>query len=262
MAVDLKTFAAIFFDLDGTLSNEDHPLPGATELVGRLLAAGRKIACLSNSTQSPGRVVRRLQGVGIGLPADLVHTAAAAAVEYVLNCFGPNPRVFNLATEGVQEELDGKAIWAEGEHDPCDAVIIANPACHYCTPTRMQIGMRLIRGGAECVGICADRAYPSPSGLEIGSGATTKMFAYAADVEPVFFGKPQERFFLGLCERLKVKPADCVLIGDSLDSDIAGAKQAGMKTILTLTGVTRRSDLDRALPEQRPDWVVNDLTEL
>lgn len=262
MAVDLKQFAAVLFDLDGTLSNEDQALPGATELVGRLLGQGRKTACLSNSTQSPGRVVKRLRGIGIELPVDLVYTAAVAAVEFILERFGPHPRVFNLATEGVQEELEGKAVWVAGEHEPCDAVIIANPACHYCTPPRMQIGMRLIRNGAACVGICADRAYPSPSGLEIGSGATTHMFAYAANVEPIFFGKPQARFFLGLCERLKVKPQECVLVGDSLDSDIGGAKLVGMKTILTLTGVTRESDLQHIREEQRPDWVVKDLREV
>jgi ribonucleotide monophosphatase NagD (HAD superfamily) len=198
----------------------------------------------------------------MNFPAELLYTASSSAVDYILDSFKPTPRVFNLATEGVQEMLDGKVTWTQNEHDPCDAVIIGNPACRYCTIPRMQIAARLIRQGAACIGICADRTYPGNDGLEIGSGATTQLFAYAANVEPIFFGKPQKRFFLGLCQRLGVTPEQCVLVGDNLESDIGGAKSVGMKTVLCLTGVSHRSDLDAASPEQRPDWVIENLLEL
>jgi len=262
MPVDLSQFQAVLLDLDGTLTQEDKPLPGAANLVRRLLAEGRRITCLSNSTQSPQRISRRLQNSGMNFPPDLLYTASSSAVDFVLESFRPTPRVFNLATEGVREMLDGKVVWTESEHDPCDAVIIGNPACRYCTIPRMQAAMRLIRAGAACIGICADRVYPGVEGLDIGSGATTQLFAYAANVQPVFFGKPQKRFFLGLCQRLGIPPEQCVLVGDNLESDIGGAKGVGMKTILCLTGVSRRSDLDSAPPQQQPDWVVENLLEL
>ena len=262
MPVDLSQFQAVLIDLDGTLCNDDKPLPGASELVGRLLGERRIVACLSNSTQSPERIARRLNGNGMAFPINLVYTASASAVDYILDRFKPTPRVFNLATEGVQEMLVGRVELVQEEDEACDAVIIGNPACHYCTVPRMQIGMRLMRKGAQCIGICADRAYPGPDGLEIGSGATTHMLSFAAGVEPIFFGKPQKGFFLGLCQRLNVDPARCVLIGDNLDSDIAGAKNVGMKTILSLTGVARREDLENAPAEKRPDWVVGNLTEV
>jgi HAD superfamily hydrolase (TIGR01450 family) len=262
MPIDLSQFQAVLLDLDGTLCAEDKPLPGATELVRKLLAARQTIACLSNSTQSPQRIGRRLSENGMEFPADLIYTASASAVEYILETFRPRPRVFNLSTEGVQEMLEGKVVWVENEHQPCDAVIVGNPACHYCTIPRMQSGMRLLRSGAKCVGICEDRAYPAHDGLEIGSGATTHMLCFAGEVEPVFFGKPQKAFFLGLCKTLGVPPEKCVLVGDNLDSDIGGAKSVGMKTILSLTGVTRRGDLDSAPAEKRPDWVIDDLTAL
>jgi HAD superfamily hydrolase (TIGR01450 family) len=262
MPIDLSQFQAVLLDLDGTLCAEDKPLPGATELVRKLLAADRVIACLSNSTQSPRRIGRRLSENGMEFPPELIYTASASAVDYLLETFGPKPRIFNLSTEGVQEMLDGKVNWIENEHQPCEAVIIGNPACHYCTVGRMQSGMRLLRGGAKCVGICEDRAYPGRDGLEIGSGATTHMLSFAAGVEPIFFGKPQKSFFLGLCRKLGVQPEHCVLVGDNLDSDIGGAKNVGMKTILSLTGVARRADLDSLAAEKQPDWVIENLTEL
>lgn len=259
---DFSKYQAVLLDLDGTLFNSHTALPGAKELVARLLAHKQRLAVLSNSTQSPQRVARKIGGIGFNLPTDLVFTAAGDATDYCLSHFSPQPRIFNLATEGVQELLDGKVTWVEHEGQPCDAVVVGNPACVWATPPRMRSAMRLLCQGAACLGICADRIFPSDDGLEIGSGALTAMLAFAAHVEPVFFGKPQKAFFERLCQRLSVAPDRTILVGDNLESDIGGAKAVGMATILSLTGVTRRADLENLPPERKPDWVVDDLRSI
>ena len=81
-------------------------------------------------------------------------------------------------------------------------------------------------------------------------------------MKPVFCGKPEKLFFQELCHRLSVAPDWCVLIGDNLEADVFGAKAMGMRTILSMGGVTRPSDLEALAPELRPDLVVADLTEL
>ena len=86
------------------------------------------------------------------------------------------------------------------------------------------------------------------------------MFAYAANVTAVFCGKPEKIFFIELCRRLGVRPERCVLVGDNLESDIAGGKGVGMATILTLSGIASRDDLPSA--NHQPDAVINDLTDL
>jgi ribonucleotide monophosphatase NagD (HAD superfamily) len=184
-----------------------------------------------------------------------------------MNRFGGNgssrcPRIFNLATEGVQELLEGRVNWVESESEVCDAVIIGAPANAMATEPRQRIALQLVRHGALPVGCCADRIYPSPRGLEFGSGAMTSMLCYATNTKPVYCGKPEEFFFRELCHRLNVAPADCLLIGDNLESDIGGAKRLGMRTILVLTGVTRKSDALGAPPDKTADRVINDLTEL
>jgi ribonucleotide monophosphatase NagD (HAD superfamily) len=88
------------------------------------------------------------------------------------------------------------------------------------------------------------------------------MLAYAANVTPIFCGKPNRLFFTKLCEKLAVRPSECLLIGDNLESDIAGAKPLGIHTILPLTGVTTRAELNALPPHLAPDHVVNDLTEI
>ena len=294
MPIDLNDYQGVLLDLDGTVYHEDHALPGAVEVIRRLQREGRAYACLTNSTSSPARLAVRLRRMGVEVDPDHIYTAAAATCDYVLQRFGdpaaaavignvghaPHPatppphhpataasprlpRVFNLSTEGVQEMLDGRVRWVQSAHEACDAVICGVPPNVFATEERQRTAMLLLRDrGAVLVGICADRVYPSPRGLEFGVGAMAAMFAYAADVRPVFCGKPEPLFFHELCRRLGVRPERCVLVGDNLESDIAGARGVGMHTVLTLTGVTTRRDADRLPPELRPGAVIDDLRAL
>lgn len=172
------------------------------------------------------------------------------------------PRVFNLATESIDDMLYGMVDWVSSVEESCDAVIVGPPSSVHADEPRQRTALELIRRGAALVGICADRIYPSPRGVEFGSGSLTWMLAYASGVEPVFCGKPEEVFFHELCRRMSVEPDWCLLIGDNLESDVAGAKAVGMRTILTLSGVTRRRDLMNVETELQPDLVIENLTEL
>jgi 4-nitrophenyl phosphatase len=170
--------------------------------------------------------------------------------------------VLNLSTEGIEEMLDGRVHWVRDLNEACDAVIVGVSLNVYATEDRQRAALVHLRRGAELIGICADRVYPSPRGLEFGVGAFTAMFAYAADKQPTFCGKPSPLFFRELCRRLNVSPQECVLVGDNLESDIAGGKGVGMRTILTLTGVATREDAAHAPEHLRPDGVVESLADL
>jgi HAD superfamily hydrolase (TIGR01450 family) len=268
---DFDAFEAVLLDLDGTVYFEEHALPGAVALIRRFQAEGRKYACLTNSTSNPERVAARLGRMGVKVDPGHIYTAAAAACDYVMERFGaqsaaagpsPRPRVFNLSTEGVHDMLDGRVEWVNDERGPCDAVICGVPVNVFATEERQRTAMLLLRKGAALVAICADRVYPSPRGMEFGVGAMSAMLAYAANVTPVFTGKPERFFFEELCRRLDVEPPRCVLVGDNLESDIAGAKGVGMRAVLVLTGVAGRDDVARLPAALRPDWVVKGLPEL
>jgi 4-nitrophenyl phosphatase len=158
--------------------------------------------------------------------------------------------------------LEGLVDWVRSGAESCDGIIVGTSTNVFATEDRQRIALQLARKGAVVLGICADRVYPSPRGIEFGAGALSWMLAYAAGVEPVFTGKPQELFFRELCTRLNVDAAHCLLVGDNLESDVQGAQAVGMRTVLTLTGVTRREDLLAVPKERQPDWVVEDLNEL
>jgi HAD superfamily hydrolase (TIGR01450 family) len=259
---DFSQFSAVLIDLDGTLYLENTPLPGAVELIRTLREKRLAFGCLSNTTESPTWANRRLGRMGIEVDPSLIYTATASAADYVTERFGERPRVYNLATSGVGELLENRCIWVTGRDEPCDAVIIGTLANDHVNPDRTRTALALVRNGAACVGICADRVYPGPHGMEFGSGSLTWMLAYAANVTPVFCGKPEAHFFQHACDRLRAKPESCLLIGDNYEADIAGAKPLGIKTILVLTGVTTRDELQRIPAPEQPDRVIQTLTDL
>ena len=264
-------FDAVLLDLDGTLRTVGGAaLPGAAELVAALQGAGRPVAILSNSTISPAAVAGQLRRLGMDIDSSHVHTATAAACDWFAERYGPGGRAFNLIGPAVEELLKGRAAlveppadaaelaaWAE-EHR-CDAVLIGTPSNAHVTPERQRAALYQLKAGAAAVGACADRVYHSARGLEFGSGGLAAMLGYAATVTPEFAGKPEAVFFRTLCERLGVGPSRCVLVGDNLESDVAGGRGVGMATVLVLGGVSSRADAERGAV--RPDAVVESLEE-
>jgi HAD superfamily hydrolase (TIGR01450 family) len=264
MPIDLSPFTAVLLDLDGTVYHDERPLPGAIALIQRLQAENRKFACLSNSTTSPLRITDRLRRMGVEIDPSHVYSAAAATADYVLQTFGSarRPRVFNLATRGIHDMLDGSVDWVSTAGEPCDAVIAGAPVNVYATEERNRVALQLLRKNAALVGICADRVYPSARGIEFGSGAFCAMLGFAARVTPTFCGKPNAIFFHELCRRLGVTPESCLLIGDNIEADVMGGQAVGMKTALVLTGVTRRRDLLAVPKEYHPAFVIEELTDV
>jgi HAD superfamily hydrolase (TIGR01450 family) len=258
MSLELEKFDAVLLDLDGTIYHEEHALPGAVELIEKLRGMGKAFACLTNSTMSPEGISARLRRMGVNLAPEDIYSAAAASADYVLKHFAAQ-RVFNLASEGMHDLLHGKVRWVEEAKEGCDVVVVGTPNSHYAGPERSRTAMIMLRGGAKMVALCADRVYPSPRGLEFGVGAAAAMLEYASEVKPVYCGKPEALFFRVLCGRMGVRPERCLLIGDNLESDVAGAKSVGMQTVLVLTGVSSRADVARLPEGLRPEGLIEDL---
>lgn len=260
---DLKSYDAVLLDLDGTIWHEEVALPGAVELIAALQKRRQPFAFISNSGLSPAKLLARLGRMGVsGVACEQVYSAASAACDYVRGRWPKGARVFTIAGSAVDELLgDHVRFVDEADTQPADVVMSASLINPNVTIDRFQIALRHLIRGATLVALCNDRTYPTPRGEEVGAGGVAAMLSFAANVTPVLCGKPQRLFFEELCTHLKVRPDRCVLIGDNLESDIAGAGPLGMKTVLPLTGVTTRTHLERE-HTHRPDWVIEDLRAL
>ncbi|OGO39055.1 MAG: hypothetical protein A2Z03_06310 [Chloroflexi bacterium RBG_16_56_8] len=114
-----------------------------------------------------------------------------------------------------------------------------------------------IRRGATFIGTNADKTFPGDEGLTPGAGAILAAITTATDVEPIVIGKPQRAMFDLAIERMGVDRAATAMLGDRLDTDIEGAKRAGLKSILVMTGVTSPEILAESAIQ--PDWVFDNL---
>lgn len=238
-------FDAVLFDLDGTLYHEDHALPGAADAIAHLRQRGQRIACITNaSAYTHARIADRLDTMGVAVEADWIHSSGQAAVDYIRSRW-PKPRVVNFGGRAFEDMMGDDAVFVTS--GDADAVFVGTHTRVEKRPIdfeRALAALAALRGGAELVCGCADRVFPITGGaVEFGSGAWGELFHYAADLpaEKVHYaGKPEASFFRQCCERLGVEPSRCLLIGDNLESDIAGGLGVGMTTVLLLSGVTTR----------------------
>jgi 4-nitrophenyl phosphatase len=263
----LRDFDAVFFDMDGTLYREHRGLPGAAELIAHLRDSGRKFACVTNNSANTAEELRdRLAGLGVEVPSDSIYTACQAMAAWVRRR-GDRPRVFNFAGHALPVELAGDAEFVEGVTDACDVVAVATHMRENRIPfdfERSLVGLNLLRAGADLLVGCRDRVFPiEGGGVEFGSGSWAALFAFAAGLPPeriTYAGKPEPEFFAPLCRKLGVEPSRCLMVGDNLESDIQGGRNAGMRTALVLTGVTRPEVV--AGSAIQPDAVFADLVEV
>ncbi len=262
MITDLRTFDAVLLDLDGTIWHEEVPLPGAIELIAKLQERKQKFAFVTNSGLSPRKLRERLGRMGAIVEDSHFYSAASASCDYVREHFPKGTCVFSTAGSACEELLSDHVEFIHDDESDCAVVMSASLANKNATPERFQFAIRHILRGAAHVALCADRAYPTPRGFEIGSGAVAAMLAFAAGHQPIYCGKPQRVFFDELCHHLGVAPNRCVLIGDNLEADVAGAKQMRMKSIVPLTGITTREMLRANVLGLVPDHVVESLGEL
>jgi len=264
----LADFDAILFDIDATLCANHCALPGAAELVAHIQSRGQKLACVTNnSAVTVAQQVKRLAGCGLHVPAEFIYTSGRAMADWIRQRFAA-PRVCNFAGHALHDELADIATFVEDSADEtrCDVVTVGTHLRENAIDFRYDAAIRALyhlRQGAELLVGCADRVYMYDGRPEFGSGAWGALFAFAADVPPKkvhYAGKPDPEFFLHLCQRLNVAPQKCLLIGDNLESDVAGGLSVGMTTALVLTGVSTRREVEEG--RIRPHVVVKDLSEL
>lgn len=263
----LSDFDAVLFDMDGTLYREHHALPGVADVLARLDQAGHRMACITNnSANTAGELSARLATMGVSVAPGSIFTACHAMVDVILERWR-RPRVFNFAGRALPADLGGRATLVERLDEPCDVVAVGTHFRENAVAFDFEqslVGLNHLKQGAHLVVGCADRVFPiQGGGVEFGSGSWGTLFTYAANLPPsrvTYAGKPEPGFFLSLCRRMSFDPKRCLIVGDNLESDIAGGQSVGMTTALVLTGITTAEEAKSH--RVRPDLVVKDLEDL
>lgn len=253
-----NTIRAVLFDMDGVLYRGQTPLPGVSDLFQFLTEQQIAFACATNNaSMTPQQYEAKLAAMGITLPASRVITSAQATARYLRDQYPSGTRVFVVGMQGLREALFTDGYFVEDDQSPD---LVVQGADFTLTYDRLKRATLHIRRGARFISTNPDRTFPSEEGLIPGAGAVTAALSAATDVAPLVIGKPAPTMFLIGAALLGATPAQTLVVGDRLDTDVAGAIAANMPSVLVLTGVSTLAEATTG--PIRPDLIVADLPEL
>jgi NagD protein len=242
-------------DMDGVLVTGRTAIPGAGDFLLRLEAAGRPYLVLTNNSSfTPGDLSHRLRAMGIDLPAERLYTSAMATARF-LQSQQSAAKAFVVGESGLTTALH-EIGYVITDIDP-DFVVLGESRMD---TDALTTAVRLVAGGARFVATNPDAAGPSERGIVPAAGAVAALVETATGVGPYVVGKPNPFMFRSALDHLGVHSKGTVMVGDNLATDIRGGMEAGMDTILVLSGVTEAVAVARS--PYRPTRIVSSVAEI
>ncbi len=243
-------------DMDGVLVHESEALPGAAEFLAALREKGLPFLLLTNNSIFTRRdLAARLRASGLDVPEESIWTSASATARF-LETQRPNGTAFVVGESGISTQLY-QAGYTLTDNDP-DYVVLGETRTY--SFERITQAIRLISNGARFIATNPDPTGPSPSGLLPATGSVAALITKATGVEPYFVGKPNPLMMRSALNRLEAHSETTAMIGDRMDTDIVAGLEAGMETILVLSGVTAREEAERF--PYRPSRIVDSVADL
>jgi NagD protein len=243
-------------DMDGVLVHEEQALPGAQEFIAALREAGKGFLVLTNnSIYTPRDLAARLRASGIEVRPESLWTSALATAQF-LDGQRPNGSAHVVGEAGLTTALH-EVGYTLTERDPDYVVLGETRTYSFEAITR---AIRLIRAGSRFIATNPDSVGPSAEGVLPATGAVAALITRATDVSPYFVGKPNPLMMRSALNTLGAHSETTAMIGDRMDTDVVAGLEAGLHTILVLSGVTTRADLDRF--PYLPNQVVSGVGEL
>ncbi len=243
-------------DMDGVLVHEDQAIPGANEFLAQLRARGEPhLVLTNNSIYTPRDLSARLASSGLEVPPEAIWTSALATARF-LDQQRPNGTAFAVGESGLTTALH-EVGYTLVEQDP-DYVVLGETRSY--SLGRITQAIRLIAAGARFIATNPDPAGPTPAGLVPATGAVAALVSRATGVDPYYIGKPNPLMMREALRAIDAHSEDTTMVGDRMDTDVVAGIEAGMRTVLVLTGITTR-DMAERFP-YRPSLIVDSIADL
>jgi glycerol 3-phosphatase-2 len=256
----IDSYDAALLDLDGVVYLGPVAVEGAPEAIARLYDRGVKIGFVTNNAaRPPDAVAKHLRELGIPARERDVVTAAQAAAHLLATRFGPRAKILVVGGDGILAALAEHDLTPVRSVDEEPVAVIQGWAFDL-TWEQLNEAAIAIHRGAHWVATNTDPTRPTDRGLVPGNGAAVAAVAMAVEARPEVAGKPYRPLLDETIERLGASRP--IFVGDRLDTDVAGARAAGLDSMLVLSGSHRARDLLAAHPESRPTHLGRDLASL
>lgn len=243
-------------DMDGVIYRGGHMIPGADRFINELLEADVPFRFLTNNSQRTRRdVATRLRRLGFDVVSDHVYTCAMATARFLAQQ-KPGGTAYVIGEGGLLNALHENG-YAIVDKDPDYVVVGEGRTISF---EMVEAALKMILAGAKLVATNLDPNCPTESGLRPGCGATVAMLETASGVKAFSVGKPSPVMLRGARKELGLTTDQTVVIGDTMETDVLGGVQLGFKTVLVLSGGTRREDLGGFA--YQPDLVVDSIADL
>lgn len=243
-------------DMDGVLVHESTALPGADGFLRRLRELERPFLLLTNNSIYTRRdLAARLQASGLDVAEDAIWTSALATAGF-LESQRPGGTAFVVGESGLTTALY-QGGYTMTDRDP-DYVVLGETRTY--SFERITQAIRLIGAGARFIATNPDPTGPSPSGPLPATGSVAALITRATGVEPYYVGKPNPLMMRSALNTLEAHSETTAMIGDRMDTDIVAGLEAGLETILVLSGVTRAEEAERF--PYRPSRIVDSVADL
>ncbi|MFN9369478.1 MAG: HAD-IIA family hydrolase [Planctomycetia bacterium] len=243
-------------DMDGVIYRGTELIPGADRFVRHLLDRGLPFLFLTNNSQRTRRdVVTKLHRLGIEVGESHIFTCAMATARF-LAWQKPEGTAFVIGEGGLLQALHHNG-YSIVDHDP-DYVVVGEGRT--VTYEMVETAIRMVLKGARLIATNLDPNCPTQAGPRPGCGAVVAMLETATGRKAFSVGKPSPVMMRMARSELKTESSQTTMIGDTMETDILGGVQLGYRTILVLSGATRRADLEAFA--YRPDRVVESIADL
>jgi NagD protein len=243
-------------DMDGVLVHENHPVPGAAELLQQWRDQGKPYLVLTNnSIFTPRDLSARLKAAGLDVPEESIWTSALATAAF-LALQKPGGSAFVIGEAGITTALH-EAGFIMTETNP-DYVVIGETRNYSFEAITKAI--RLIGAGARFIATNPDATGPSAEGPMPATGAVAALISKATGKDPYIVGKPNPMMFRSALNKIGAHSENTGMIGDRMDTDIVAGIEAGLHTILVLTGISDEAEISKY--PFRPDEILNSVADL
>jgi NagD protein len=236
-----REIRSYLMDMDGVLVREEHAIPGADGFIAALRAKGMPFLVLTNNSIYTRRdLSARLHANGIEIREENIWTSALATARFLADQ-RPGGTAYVIGEAGLTTALH-EAGYILTERNP-EYVVLGETRTY--SFERITQAIRLIERGARFIATNPDATGPSLDGPLPATGAVAALITRATGVEPYFVGKPNPLMMRSALNAIDAHSETTAMIGDQMGTDIVSGLEAGMETVLVLTGVTTRADAER-----------------
>lgn len=268
---NIKNIGGLIIDMDGVLWHGNNPIEGLKGLFSTLRELAIPfILATNNASLTQQQYVEKLNKMGVFVGLDEILTSSMATANYLAQHFPPDKRrIFVIGEDGLRQPLiehgfnltdlyqvnqPDKGLLDQG------ADIVVSGLDRQLTWDKLATATLNIRAGAHFFATNMDTTLPTELGEVMGNGGTIAALVAATGIEPISIGKPEPILYQQALAKLGIKADETIAIGDRLDTDILGAVNAGMRSIMVLTGISSEQDI--AEIDYQPTWVMADIQEV